>query len=276
MKRVLVIFLLQVLQPAPFGAEVTVGTINLSIPAPEGYSPITSEMQPYADFAKRFVTPTNDQLAIFLVDADTRKAARGEIPEPKKWFSVQTTKKLVPTFATSVEFSAIKQSIRAQADEIMKKAKTETQDFFGKLNKGISDDFKTDLGLALNQMVPQPPYHETDRSLAYVTLVTYGIKDAEGKDTVLQGVVVTNFIHVRGKVLFLYGYGERADVEWCKETSVKWGESIILANPSSDDVAAMENRKPSATYEWSGLIKHAIIGAIAGVVVVVFKFGSRK
>jgi hypothetical protein len=54
-----------------------VGTTRLFIPAPEGYLLITSNMQPFAGVAERFVPPVNEEFALFLPEAGAIAAARG-------------------------------------------------------------------------------------------------------------------------------------------------------------------------------------------------------
>jgi hypothetical protein len=57
-------------QPPLIATEISIGSTRLHIPSPEGYSNITSEMQPYEQFARRFVPPMNEQFLLLLPEAE--------------------------------------------------------------------------------------------------------------------------------------------------------------------------------------------------------------
>jgi hypothetical protein len=167
-------------------------------------------MQPYAEFAKRFVPPSNEQFALFLQDADVAVAARGEIPQPERWFYVQSAKALIQPFVTTADFAQLKRTIKTQNEGIVKKAKSQVPGLLQNVNKGISADYDVDVNLSLDQMVPLPPHYETERGLAYSSILKYKANDEDGKPSVYEGVVTATFVHVQGKVLFLYANAEKS------------------------------------------------------------------
>lgn len=86
MKRPLRVVCL-VLLPAVAGAvDIEVGSTRLVIPAPDGYALLTDGMKPYADLMKRFVPPQNLQHAVFVGEEDAAIAAKGQIPQPKRFY----------------------------------------------------------------------------------------------------------------------------------------------------------------------------------------------
>jgi hypothetical protein len=149
------------------GAEILVGTTRLSIPTPEGYSLITSNMQPFAGVAERFVPPANEEFALFLPEAGAIAAARGEMPQFERKFSVQTSKELVQPFVSSAQFAEVKQAIKRQNGDALKRAESQMPGFLQKVNEGIAQDYNVNLNLALDQVVPLAPHYETERGLAY-------------------------------------------------------------------------------------------------------------
>ncbi|MCI0748799.1 MAG: hypothetical protein L0Y58_25615 [Verrucomicrobia subdivision 3 bacterium] len=276
MKRLLLLSMLFVVPPSLGAVEISVGTTQLSIPSPAGYSPITSDMQPYAEVAKRFVPPSNEQFALFLPEADAAAARRGEIPQPKRWFYVQTTKALIERFVSTSEFAELKRSVKTQNEDILKKAESQMPGLLEKLNKGISADYNVDLNLSLDQMLPLPTHYETERGLAYSTLLKYKINDEQGKPSILEGVVTTTFVHIQGKVLFLYVNAEKSGLEWSRSESRKWADTVIAANPSTGDVAARESQSSGSGFDWNKVITKAIVGAVIGGLVGGLTYVFRK
>jgi hypothetical protein len=277
MKRFLLLGLLFVVRPCLGSVEISVGTAQLSIPVPAGYSPITSEMQPYAELAKRFVPPSNEQFALFLPEADAAAAARGEMPQPQRWFYVQTSKALIRPFVTISDFAELKRTIKTQNEEIVKKAESQIPGLFQKVNKGISADYNVDLNLSLDQMLPLPPHDETERGLAYSTLLKYKINDDQGKPVVLEGVVTATFVHIQGKVLFLYVNAEKAGLDWSRSESRKWVSTVIAANPSTGAVAARENRPSWFSFDSRAVFAKVIAGAvIGGIIALTYALRKKK
>jgi hypothetical protein len=233
-------------------------------------------MQPYAELAKRFVPPSNEQFALFLPDADVAVATRGEIPQPQRWFYVQSAKALIQPFVSTADFAQLKRTLKTQNEEILKKAESQMPGLFQKVNKGISADYNVDLNLSLDQMLPLPPHYETERGLAYSTLLKYKVNDEAGKPSVFEGVVTATFVHIQGKVLFLYANAEKSGLDWCRSESRKWADTVISANPSTGDIAVRESRPSRTGFDWSKVFGKAIAGAIIGGIVGALGYVFRK
>jgi hypothetical protein len=253
--------------------EISVGPARLSIPAPAGYAPITSDMQPYAELAKRFVPPSNEQFALFLPEADVAAAARGEVPQPLRLFYVQTTKALIRPFVSTAEFTELKRTIQSQNEEILKKAEAQMPGLFQKLNQGISADYDVNLNLSLDQMLPLPPHYETERGLAYSILLKLKANDEGGKPSVYEGVVTATLVHLQGKVLFLYVNAEKSGLDWCRSESRNWANTVIAANPSVGEIAARESKRSG--FDWNELFIAGVVGGIIGALSWVFRKKNR-
>ena len=247
-----------------FGADITIGTTRLTIPAPEGFALISDDVQPYSDISKRFVPPSNEQFAQFLSEADAAAARRGEIPVAERRFYVQTVRQLITPVVSSSDFAELKRELKAQNETLMKKVESQMPGFMDKVNKGISKDYDVDLKLALNQMVPLAPHSETERSLAYSMFLKGSGTDAQGNPTEFEAVVTATFVHVRGKILFLYANAEKSALEWSKAASQKWADSVIAANPSTGKTTAQEKAGRRAGFDWNRVLVMTIIGAVIG------------
>jgi len=250
-----------VIHSSLLAVEIRVGSTRLSIPSPEGYAPVTSDMKPYADFAKRFIPPSNEQFAIFLTQADIAIAARGDIPTPKRWFYVQTEKDLINIFVTSSDFAKLKSQIKSQNQRFLKEAEAETPGLLKKATNGLN------VNVSLKGMHPLPPHHETSRGLAYSALLRYDLSDGQGKASLEEGVVTATFVHLQGKVLFLYAAADKDGLEWSQSQSKKWADVIIAANPSPEDIAARERGPSQFGFDWGRVLQKGVIGAIIGGII---------
>jgi len=244
----------------------------LSIPAPSGFSLVTADMQPYADFVRHTVPPSNEQFALFLSAVDVGLAAKGAMPEPVRRFDIQTAKSLIQPFVSNADFVELKRTITTQNEEILKKNEARVHDALQEMNKGIAADYHVDSGIAMTQMSPLPAHYETDRAIAYSMVLKYKVNDKNGTPVDFEGVVTATFVHLRGKVLFLYTNAEKAGLEWTRMESRRWVDAIIAANPSIGDVATREARAPKSGVDWGDVATSAIIGGIIGAVAMAIKY----
>jgi len=260
-----------IFQTSVLAVEISVGTARFSIPSPDGYAEITSDMKPFADFAKRFVPPSNEQFALFVPEEGAAAAARGEMPQPRRTFYVQTAKTLIQSFVSAAEFAELKRTVMTQNEEIYKKVESRMPGLLQKVNKGISNDYNVNLNLSMDQMVPLPPHSETERSLAYSTLVKYKLNGKGGKPYILEGFVTATLVHIQGKVLMLYANAEKSGLDWSRSESQKWADSIIEANPSTGEIAARESRPAGFHMDWMRVFASTVIGGIIGLLIYVLR-----
>ena len=251
------------LQTTACAVEITVGTTRLTIPAPEGYSLLTSEMQPCADFSKRFVAPQNEQFALFLPDDAIALAKAGEIPGPARRFVVQVPKQIVKLLITKTDFAGMKNAIKTQNEEMLKKIEAQVPGIMKKVTDDLSKDYEVNMRFTSLQMLPLPAHSETDRSMAYSALLKFDVDDGAGNITPNEGMITTTFIHVKGKMLMLYVYAEKSGLEWSRTAAKTWSDQIIAQNPSDAATSAQES-KPRAGFDWGSLLRSTIIGAAVG------------
>ena len=274
MKIIPLICCFLVLQPLLRAVDISVGSTQISIPTPAGFSPVTKEMAKYAEFAARFVPATNKQFVVFLPEEDAVKAAKGEIPQSERKFYVQTTNELITPFVSASDFAGFKRVVKTQNEELVRKAQQQMPGILQKINKGISDHYVVDLGLSLNSMMALPPHYENERALAYSMLLKMGVNDTAGRPTIFEGVVTATFVHVRGKVLMLSVNAEKSGLDWSRKESQHWADAVIAANPSGALVAAHE----ATGIDWGQVGEKAMIGGIIGglVALVALVFKKKK
>jgi hypothetical protein len=237
---------------------------QLEIPNPRGFAVVTPRMATVYEFQKQFVAPTNEQFIAFIPESAVPLALKNEIPDLTRTFAAQTAKTLVSASVSSSDFLKLKQMIKNQNEELMKKVEKDVPGLMGKINQGITKKYDIDLAFSLSQMVPLPPHHETDRLLAYSSFVKYNMNDASGNPASYVAVLTATFVHVKSKVLFLYSSG----LEWSRELSKQWADAVVAANPS-DLQSSIKESLPSAVtgIDWSKVGAKAVAGAFIGLIV---------
>ena len=277
MKRRHAPLLVALLAAAAFAVDIDVGGTRLSIPAPPGYTTL-GDAQPYAGMLRSFVPPQNEQYAVFLTAGDVETAARGEVPEPSRFFYVQTAKSVVHRTATLEDFEALKTGVQKQNARLAEAIEKEIPGLINRVNEQVRKDHAVDLGLSMNQVVPLPPHDESDRTLAFSMLTSYEMTDAEGNAVSWDASVTATFVHVKGKVVFLYAVGERADLAWSREASREWAAAVVAANPSTGAIAERERQRSKRGFDWGRVGVYAIVGAVIGGVIGLARLlaGGRK
>jgi hypothetical protein len=267
MKAFVVALLL--LAPAVGGASnISIGGVPLSIPNPQGFGPVTQQMVALYDLQKQFVAPTNEEYVAFIPEGYLAAALKGEIPDLTRRFTVQTAKSIVSASISSSDFVKLKNIIKSQNDDLMKKVEKDLPELIARMNKGIAKKYDVNLAFSISQMVPLPVHEETDRTLAYSAFLKYNMNDAAGNPSPYIAVFTTTFVHVKGKVLFLYCYAEEAGLEWSRESSKQWASAVVVANPS-DFQSSVKESLPSAVtgIDWAKVGAKAIAGAIIGLII---------
>ncbi len=249
------------------GVEINVGGTRLEVPAPEGFVLIPDNTD-YAKLARRAVPATNEQYAIFATEADAALATKGGIPAAGRTFFVQVMKSVIHQTVSDSDFAQVKALIKNQNEEMLKQAAKDIPGLLDQVNKGISEDFKVDVNLTLNKMVPMPVHLETDRAMAYTLLMKFNANGPDGSPTEVEGVVTATLVHLKGKILFFYANSEVGSVNWSREAAKKWVDAAIAANPSSASSYGTTGGKLSLVDQvkkwWGTMTGKVVIGGIIG------------
>jgi hypothetical protein len=261
------------LSSSVFAAEILVANVRLHIPPPSGYSLLASETL-YAAYSRRFTPPSNEQHAVFLSGPDHAIAARGEIPQPRHWFTVQSARQANGRAVTRAEFAEIKSAVKVQIEQQVEEVKMETQRHLQKLNQGIAND--TGIDLTVRQILPVSPHYETEQSLAYSTKMRYDVKATGEKPSALEVVSTTSIVNVHGTVLFLYTYADESGLQWSRSESQKWTNAILEANSPKKPAEHGEVARYDSLIRWDKVLERAAIGAIIGAVIGILTYLIKR
>ena len=275
--RSIIFTLLLISSSLSWSSDISIGGVSLVIPKPEGFSPVTPKMAVLYEAQKQFVAPTNEEFVTFIPDDVVEMVLKDEIPELPRRFAVQTAKNLVNVTVTNSDFLSFKKIIKSQNTELMKKVEAQLPELMGKINEGMKEQYEVDLALSVSQMVLMPAHEETDRTLSYSMLVRYDMKDEMGNPAPFVSVVTATFVHVKGKVLFLYSYAEESALEWSRKASHEWASSVVNSNPSGLQESIKETVPSSVSgIDWGQVAVKAIIGAFIGLIIGLFGWVKNR
>jgi len=276
MKRITAFALLLLQSVSSYAADTfTINGNKITVPEPEGFVRITDEMIAVSGLVQQMADPANDTLAYYILVSDVPSAMAGEIPSLEKTFMLKVNKQLRGMTVGKNDFAQLKSMTKSQNQEIFESIKAQVPDQMRKISEGVSKEFNVDFAMDISQMVPLEPHYEAENALAYSMYINYGV--AAGQETTEEIVSATaTFLNASGTVLFLYGYASKDELEWTRDASMKWAESVMASNSQPPA------KSPSGSgFNWNKVMEKGFIGAITGglialVIGVLSKFKRKK
>lgn len=277
--RTLLLATLIIFGDIAFAAPIDVGGVGIEVPNPKGFTPVTEAMAELYEFQKLLVTPTNQAFIHFIPMEESAEALSGELPEMERRFSVQTAKGLISASISTSDFEGLKSGIKSQNAEILKQVQDQLPDVMSNISEGVSKQYNVNIALSVSKMLPLPVHLESDRALVYSSIGGYDMIDENGEPINFVVVVTTAFVHIKGRVVFLYSYAGEDDLEWSRRATADWIDSVVNSNPS-DVSDSLREAMPSAAsgINWSKVADKAIIGAVIGLLLGLVSWvkGRRK
>ena len=227
------------------------------------------------------VPPDNEQLAAFIAESDVPEALAGEIPLLQRRFAVQVAKDMADRSVSAAEFERFTAGFATDIEQSFEKFRQSgLADMMADVSRGISDQFDMEFMIEVGGLVPLPPHHADEHSLASSLIASneYTFADGEALSEVITATMT--FVRVRGRVLFVYANGERDDLNWTREASAQWVQQILAANPGGDVSGRSSPGRGSRGTEinWDRVAGKAIGGAFLALVVLLVSglFRGRK
>lgn len=252
-----------------------VGGTQLTVPSPAGFAVVPPEMTLLLNRLDSFVTPANQRLLWFLDDRELAKARAGLVPEAARSLSVQCAKKDIQKLFTKPDFAKLKKMIREQNAELIKKVEQQMPGYMDKVNKGIQKQFDWSGELGIDGYIPVAGQEETERSVSYPMIVKYSVKERDGRQRLGTSVVTATFLHVKGRIIFLYCNDGQNDLQWARTISKDWASAIVAANPSDAAIAAKESAGSGSGYNWKAVPLYVIVIGAISVVLCIVKWFNR-
>ena len=250
--------------------SVSVGGTDVAIPVPAGFAPVVPEMKTLNKMLDAASYGENERLGHLIPEGEATLALANEIPEMARSFSIQTPKK--DRTLTKKDFQNLAMEMVKQNLQLIAKLDKEMPGYLEKVNTKMKAALDADMKFQNLTLAPLPPHQQEERALAYSMFMT--MQSAGGP---IRIAGTTTILYVKAKLLFLYAYAPEKELAWTREISRQWAADILSKNPSSPELAKMEEHGPSG---WRGpqstILRNALIGAIIGGLIGALRGFSRK
>ena len=247
-----------------FAESFDIGGKEITIPTPDGYVRVTKEMDAVHRLSMQMADPVNELLAYYILESDSQTAMEGNVPPLERTFMFKVSKNLKGMLIGTRDFAELKSMTKRQNKELFESVKSQIPGLMDKTSKGISKEFDMNFAMEISQLIPLDPHYEADNSLSYSMYINYGISTEGAKEESVLSAT-TNIVNVSGKVLFLYCYGTKSDLEWTRNASRAWAESVITSNAQPPSQSSGGHG-----INWENVIMKSIGGAIAGGSIALF------
>lgn len=215
-----------------------IGGTEINIPTPEGFSIVTEKMTGVNWLQSKMVSPDNELIASYIDNSVVDIANKGEIPIMEKTFAIQFYREFRnKTYGTDF-FTNMKNLIKEQNKNTLDKIQTEISKLMKNSSKEIEKDLNIDFAMKISQMIPMAHHYDEKNIFSYSMYLKYETSAEVDKEKFAETETTTataTLINVAGKIIFLYCYGNKDDLEWTRKTSLEWAERIISLNKPSPE-----------------------------------------
>jgi hypothetical protein len=244
-----------------YAERFSVGGKIVDVPAPKGFVKVTPEMESVYRLSRQMIDPYNDVLALYISESDIPAALSGKIPYLRRYFYLKVNKKIKNIILGTKEFAEIKNITKQQNKQLLQSLKAKVSDILKKSSRKVSREFDIDFAVQLSEVVPLDPHFETDNALAYSMFLKYNANMAGVGDNFIIAATVM-YVNAAGKILLLYCYAPKDELEWTRTSTKAWAERIMAVN---DKPPVYLPR--SRGFNWNRLLHNIIIGGLAGCII---------
>jgi len=235
----------------------TINGNEITVPPPKGFVRITDDMTAVKRIVQKMADPVNDTLAYYISESDVPTSMVGDVPILERTFILKVNKQLRSMTTGKDDFSQLKEMVVSQNQQILEEVKSQMPEHMKSMSQGFSREFDVDFALTLSQMIPLEPHHQSENALAYSMYINYGVAVNDESEDVIVAATAT-FLNTSGVVLFLYSYASQDDLEWTRNASKDWAESVMESN---DQPPA---KSPGRGIDWDKVIEKGLVGAVVG------------
>lgn len=228
-KHLTLLVLLVNINTAVFAESFDIGGKEITIPPPDGYVRVTKEMGAVYRVNQKMFDPMNDLLAYYISESDAAIAMEGDVPSNERTFKLKVNKKIKGMVVGSQDFAEFKSMTKKQNQETLESIKSKLPGIFKKTSEGISKEFDLDIALQISQAIPLDPHYESENAIAYSMYFNYGVA-VEGSQKKFAVSATATYVNVSGRVIFLYCYAPKDELEWTRNASKVWTESVMASN----------------------------------------------
>jgi hypothetical protein len=216
---------------ASLAASVVVGAMPITIPDPSGFAPVTPQMKSAFELQKQSAPPGVEQFESYIPTSEVQNALddAGDLNLNRR-FDVDAARKSLNLYFTLSDFSQLKEVIRNQNDEIVRRAKQEFPQVMENLNSYIARGSGIEKAISVMDVIALPPHEETARTVSYSLFEKFSVKNNAGAPTIHVAAATITYLYVKGKILILHCFAEKQGLEWSRSALKQWADAIMAAN----------------------------------------------
>lgn len=249
---------------------VDVGGTSVAIPEPNGLSHLGPEETLLHELLATYTWPQNYRLATFVPELLLKETPNGEFPRLFRRASVQVEKTSLRLVVSVSQFADLCRQMREQYEQMLADAEKKLPGIQENIEGRVAEEFDVDIHTSNISVIPLTPHDESSSSFSFSVL-------ARGETTVDGSSLGTDFVagtttllHTKDRVLFLYVWGPRDDLEWTRQVSRDWASSIRRANAKSFEEVFGPGRSDRSRFKWKKVVGNAIAAGVLGLVAAVF------
>ncbi len=277
LKLILALLLIQGFSLSAGAVEVKVGDRLINVPSPDGFVELTPKMSPYYETSRAYIAPNNIRYLTLIAEDKAEALLRGEDVELNRYVNVESEKGISAISVSSGQFAELRSILRNQIDELYANVEKQLPQMVDEGNKTVSAEFAADIAIELGGLAPLPIHLDTDHAIANSMFMTVGVA-VDGDDVQSSVLAATSLtLHVKDKVIFLYVYGSKSDLNWTRQVAAMWATDIVAANPMSTAERRAVDKSDSFGINWSQVLEKALIGAlVVGLIAFVSLFFRKN
>ncbi|MGD2126277.1 MAG: hypothetical protein PVG99_09370 [Desulfobacteraceae bacterium] len=215
---------------------ISLGGVNIQLPAPNGFSEVSDVSPQIRNRAERLTPPQNRLLAFFVPDAALQRFKKGEVATLvyDRYMVVQAFRGMESGNVSSQQFRELVRHIRQEQGHLSERDRERAQSYIDDVSKELSKERGISIDLKVGQPLSLGVFAEGDNFIAYAGLTKYKIA-AEGKALEMVNASAISFIRVKKKLIFGYVYAKHdseKDIDWVRAAAKDWIQKILSANGS--------------------------------------------
>jgi hypothetical protein len=275
MKSLYASFIASLFAVSALGDTFTINERNVAVPTPDGFVRVTDEMHELQRYIQQLHDPQNDTLAFYIPESDVPAAMAGEVPSLERWFILKVSKKLRNLAVGRKDFSEVKEATKRYNREAFDEVKARFPEYMDKISNGISQEFDTDFTVNIAQVVPLEPHYESEDALGFSMYLNYTFTTGDEEQQKIVAATST-FLNTGGTILFLFGYGPQDQLEWTRNATTAWAESVRTSNHHAHHDSEARRGSVLRAILGKGLAGAAIGGLVALVAGAAALFKKRN
>jgi|GEM_PF-6765338 len=242
----------------------TISGKSISIPTPEGFVRVTEEMTKVSATFDILEEPANKVLANYISEEDVAAASGGAMLSSPRYLRLTVNLGLAKSEVTSADFEVLQNVIQRQYQQVAKDVELRLPELMEARRRLSQDEGGLAIGYDIKFIIPMKPHQVSNSEISHSMIALLVPTDQINEEPKILTCTIT-IVLVSGRVIGLWIYGGRDDLEWTRSFSTDWARSIIelsqdelteqvTSSPSQNEADQIPRRELSTLTVWfSGL-----------------------